>query len=281
VALDLNSDLGESFSAWRMGDDAAMLGIVTSANVACGFHAGDAVTARRTVRLAAQTGVAVGAHVGYRDLAGFGRRFLDVDTETLVNETLYQIGALRAVAAAEGVRVSYVKPHGALYNRIVHDEVQAAAVVEGVVLAGDDLALVGLPGSAVLRIAEQRGIRAVREAFADRAYRADGTLVPRSQPDAVIHDPAAVAERVLGLALAGTVRAIDGTTVAIDADSVCVHGDTPGAVAIARAVRAALEDAGVAVASFAAGGAPSAGGLPFAGDHPHGDVGGARRGPGA
>lgn len=253
MALDLNSDLGESFSSWRMGDDAAMLEIVTSANIACGFHAGDAVTARRTVCLAARNGVAVGAHVGYRDLAGFGRRFLDVDAETLTNETLYQIGALRALAAAEGMRVSYVKPHGALYNRIVHDEVQAAAVVDGIVLAGDDLALVGLPGSVVLRIAEQRGLRVVREAFADRAYRADGTLVPRSQPGAVIHDPAAIAERVLGLARTSTLRAIDGATIAIDADSICVHGDTPGAVAIARAVRDALDAAGVAVAPFALG----------------------------
>ncbi|MGN8027338.1 LamB/YcsF family protein [Microbacterium sp. 22242] len=256
MTLDLNSDLGESFSSWRMGDDAAMLELVSSANVACGFHAGDAPTARRTVRLAARNGVAVGAHVGYRDLAGFGRRFLDVDAETLANETLYQIGALRALAAAEGVRVSYVKPHGALYNRIVHDEAQAAAVVEGVALAGDDLALVGLPGSAVLRIAEERGLRAVREAFADRAYRADGTLVPRSEPGAVIHDPSEVAARVLGLARTGTMTATDGSAVAILADSVCVHGDTPGAVAIAGAVRDALDAAGVTVAPFAPGALP-------------------------
>lgn len=249
MTLDLNSDLGESFGAWRMGDDEAMLQVVTSANVACGFHAGDAATARRTARLAARHGVAVGAHVGYRDLAGFGRRDRDVDAGTLTDETLYQIGALRALAAAEGVRVSYVKPHGALYNRIVHDEVQAAAVIDGIVAAGDDLAVMGLPGSRVLQLAAGRGLRVLREAFADRAYRADGTLVPRSEPGAVLHDAEAIAARVVGLARTGTVTAITGESVAIAADSVCVHGDTAGAVAIARAVRAALDRAGVDVAS--------------------------------
>jgi len=248
VTLDLNSDLGESFGAWRLGDDEAMLQVVTSANVACGFHAGDAVTARRTARLAARHGVAVGAHVGYRDLAGFGRRFVDVDAATLTDETLYQIGALRALAAAEGVRVSYVKPHGALYNRIVHDEVQAAAVIDGIVAAGDDLAVMGLPGSRVLQLAAGRGLRVLREAFADRAYRADGTLVPRFEPGAVLHDAEAIAARVVGLATTGTVTAITGERIEIAADSVCVHGDTPGAVAIARAVRAALDRAGVDVA---------------------------------
>lgn len=248
MTLDLNSDLGESFGAWRLGDDEAMLQVVTSANVACGFHAGDAVTARRTARLAARHGVAVGAHVGYRDLAGFGRRFVDVDAATLTDETLYQIGALRALAAAEGVRVSYVKPHGALYNRIVHDEVQAAAVIDGIVAAGDDLAVMGLPGSRVLQLAAGRGLRVLREAFADRAYRADGTLVPRFEPGAVLHDAEAIAARVVGLATTGTVTAITGERIEIAADSVCVHGDTPGAVAIARAVRAALDRAGVDVA---------------------------------
>lgn len=248
MILDLNSDLGESFGDWRMGDDEAMLQVVTSANVACGFHAGDASTARRTVRLAAQHGVAVGAHVGYRDLAGFGRRFMDVDARTLTDETIYQIGALRALAAAEGVAVSYVKPHGALYNRIVHDEVQATAVLDGIVAAGDDLAVMGLPGSRVLQLAAEQGLRALREAFADRAYRADGTLVPRTEPGAVLHDAEAIAARVVALATTGAVTALTGERVAIDADSVCVHGDTPGAVVIARAVRIALDRAGVEVA---------------------------------
>lgn len=248
MILDLNSDLGESFGDWRMGDDEAMLQVVTSANVACGFHAGDASTARRTVRLAAQHGVAVGAHVGYRDLAGFGRRFMDVDARTLTDETIYQIGALRALAAAEGVAVSYVKPHGALYNRIVHDEVQATAVLDGIVAAGDDLAVMGLPGSRVLQLAAERGLRVLREAFADRAYRADGTLVPRTEPGAVLHDAEAIAARVVALATTGAVTALTGERVAIDADSVCVHGDTPGAVVIARAVRIALDRAGVEVA---------------------------------
>ncbi|MBS1674753.1 MAG: LamB/YcsF family protein [Actinobacteria bacterium] len=248
MILDLNSDLGESFGDRRMGDDEAMLQVVTSANVACGFHAGDASTARRTVRLAAQHGVAVGAHVGYRDLAGFGRRSMDVDARTLTDETIYQIGALRALAAAEGVRVSYVKPHGALYNRIVHDEVQATAVLDGIVAAGDDLAVMGLPGSRVLQLAAERGLRVLREAFADRAYRADGTLVPRTEPGAVLHDAEAIAARVVALATTGAVTALTGERVAIAADSVCVHGDTPGAVVIARAVRIALDRAGVEVA---------------------------------
>lgn len=253
MTVDLNSDLGESFGAWQMGDDDAMLQVVTSANVACGFHAGDAATARRTARLAARHGVAIGAHVGYRDLAGFGRRAMDVDASTLADETLYQIGALRALAAAEGVRVTYVKPHGALYNRIVHDEVQAGAVLDGILAAGDDLAVMGLPGSCVLRLAADRGLRVLREAFADRAYRADGTLVPRSAPGAVLHDADEIAARVVGLATTGLMPAITGELIPVDAESVCVHGDTPDAVAIARAVRAALDRAGVEVAAPRAG----------------------------
>ncbi len=256
--MDLNSDLGESFGAWSLGDDAAMLEVVSSANVACGFHAGDATTARGVCRLAAARAVAVGAHVGYRDLAGFGRRFVDVDPGTLADEVLYQIGALQAIARAEGTRVSYVKPHGALYNAIVHHEAQARAVVAGVVAAGDELAVLGLPGSAFLRVAAERGLRTVAEGFADRAYLPDGTLVPRSQPGAVLHDAAAIAARAVRMA-EGEVVAIDGSTIPLDVASLCVHGDTPGAVAIARRVRAALDAASVAVVPFAGVGAPGSG----------------------
>lgn len=254
MTVDLNSDVGESFAAWSMGDDAAMLEVISSANVACGFHAGDATTARRVCRLAAAGGIAVGAHVGYRDLAGFGRRFLDVDPVTLADEVLYQIGALQAIARAEGTAVTYVKPHGALYNAIVHHETQARAVIDGIEAAGDGLAVLGLPGSTFLRLAQERGHRIVAEGFVDRAYRPDGTLVPRSQPGAVLLDPAVVAARAVRMAAEHEVVAIDGSTIRVTVESLCVHGDTPGAVAIARAVRAALDAASVSVLPFAAAG---------------------------
>lgn len=249
MSLDLNSDVGESFSAWRVGDDEAILAVVSSANVACGFHAGDAATARQTCRWAAAYGVTVGAHVGYNDLAGFGRRSMDVDPGTLADETLYQIGALRGIATAEDVTVRYVKPHGALYNRIVHDGSQATAVIDGVIAAGGDLPVMGLPGSAFLQIARSRGVPVIAEAFADRAYRPDGTLLPRNEEGAVIRDATAVADRVLRLAETGVVIAVDGQPIRIDAESICVHGDTPGAVTIARTVRARLDAAGIPVRS--------------------------------
>ncbi|TWS24677.1 LamB/YcsF family protein [Tsukamurella sputi] len=251
MQIDVNADVGESFGQWTLGDDAAMLQLVTSANVACGFHAGDPSTARRTCRAAAAAGVAIGAHVGYRDLQGFGRRALDVDTDDLADDVLYQIGALTAIARGEGVEVSYVKPHGALYNRIAHDPVQAEAVLAGVVAAGD-LAVVGPPGSVVLRLADLRGIRKVREGFADRAYMSDGTLVPRSEPGSVLHDPAAVADRVLRMARENTVIAADGTVVPLEVDTVCVHGDSPGAVALARAIRDRLADNAIDIRPHAA-----------------------------
>ncbi|MFC7430566.1 MULTISPECIES: LamB/YcsF family protein [unclassified Agrococcus] len=246
MRIDLNSDVGESFGQWRLGDDAAMLELVSSANVACGFHAGDASTARRVARLAAANGVAVGAHVAYRDLAGFGRRFVDADPGELADEVLYQVGALQAIARAEGTSVTYVKPHGALYNAIVHHERQAAAVLDGVQAAGD-LAIVGLPGSVVLDLAAARGMRIVREGFADRAYLPDGTLMPRTREGSVLHDADAVAAQALRMATAGEVLADDGSIVAHAVDSICVHGDTPGAVALARAVRTALDAGSIAV----------------------------------
>ena len=248
--VDLNSDVGESFGRWRLGDDDALLEVVTSANVACGFHAGDPRTLRRTCEQAAAHGVAIGAQVGYPDLAGFGRRFIDVEPEDLTADVLYQIGALEALARVAGSRVTYVKPHGALYNTVVHHEEQAAAVVRAVVERGGGLAVLGPPGSVFLRRAEGAGLRTVTEAFADRAYTPTGTLVSRREPGAVLHDPVEVAGRVVHMVTRGEVVAVDGSVVALDADSVCVHGDSPGAVAMAGAVRAGLERAGVPLGPF-------------------------------
>jgi UPF0271 protein len=245
IAIDLNVDLGEGFGRWALADDDALLDLVSSANVACGFHAGDPSIMRRTCEAAAERGVRVGAHVAYRDLAGFGRRFLDAGYAELRDDVLYQVGALQGFARAAGVQVTYVKPHGALYNTVVHHEEQARAVVDAAAEAG--LALVGLPGSVVLALAAEAGVPAVPEAFADRGYRADGTLVPRREPGALVTDAAEVAARVVRLARDRTVVAVDGTVVRSPARSVCVHSDTPGALEVARAVRAALDAAGVAV----------------------------------
>ncbi|NMR19274.1 LamB/YcsF family protein [Cellulomonas fimi] len=250
MSIDLNSDVGESFGQWTMGDDASIMKVVSSANVACGFHAGDPITARRTCTAAAESGVHVGAHVAYRDLAGFGRRFMDVDPVELTNEVIYQIGALQAIAAAAGTSVTYVKPHGALYNTIAHHREQAHAVVEAIRTVDDSLPILCLPASVIQAEAEKAGLRAVVEAFADRAYNADGTLVSRRLPGSVIHDPDVVAARVVRMATERTVKTIDGQVIDVDAESVCVHGDTAGAVAIATAVRAGLEQAGVPVTSF-------------------------------
>jgi UPF0271 protein len=251
TSIDLNSDVGESFGRWTLGDDAAMFSSVSSANVACGFHAGDPTVIRQTCRDAAAAGVTIGAHVGYRDLAGFGRRFLDVSPTELADDVVYQIGALQALAAAEGARVRYVKPHGGLYNAIVSHTAQARAVVDAVASVDPGLPIMGLPGSEVLRLAEEAGIRTVTEAFADRAYNPDGTLVSRSQPGAVLHDPADVAEHVLRMATEQSVRTIDGSLLKIRAESICVHGDSPGAVAMAAAVKCALAGAGISISPFA------------------------------
>ncbi|MER5266792.1 5-oxoprolinase subunit PxpA [Actinosynnema sp. NPDC002837] len=248
-AIDLNSDLGEGFGIWRLGDDEALLGIVTSANVACGFHAGDPSTMRRVCRQAAGAGVAVGAQVSYRDLAGFGRRFIDADPAELADEVLYQIGALDACAKAAGTSVEYVKPHGALYNATVHHDRQAQAVVDGVKAFGD-LPVLGLPGSRLLHHAERAGLRPVREAFADRAYTPEATLVPRTAPNAVLTSTDAVLAQVLRLAERGELIAADGAVLKVEVDSICLHGDTPGAVEHATKIRAALADAGVPVARF-------------------------------
>ncbi|MEU5833781.1 5-oxoprolinase subunit PxpA [Streptomyces diacarni] len=255
--IDLNADLGEGFGRWHLTDDEALLASVTSANVACGYHAGDPATMRRVCELAAERGVRIGAQVSYRDLAGFGRRAMDVPAAELTAEVAYQIGALEVFARAAGSAVAYVKPHGALYNRAVRDAEQAAAVVEGVRLAraahgsGGPLPVLGLPGSRLLAAAAEAGLPTVEEAFADRAYRPDGTLVPRTEPDAVLHDPDQVVERSLRLAGDGELVAADGGLLRSTARSLCVHGDTPAAARLARRVREELAAAGVTVRAFA------------------------------
>ncbi|MFE0514259.1 LamB/YcsF family protein [Streptomyces sp. NPDC058964] len=251
TSIDLNADLGEGFGRWRLTDDEQLLSVVTSANVACGFHAGDAATMRRVCELAAERGVTIGAQVSYRDLAGFGRRAMDLPAAELAAEVAYQIGALEVFARAAGARVAYVKPHGALYNRVVHDEEQARAVVDGVLLADASLPVLGLPGSRLLELAGKAGLPAVTEAFADRAYTERGTLVPRGQDGAVVSDPEAVVERSVDLARSGGITAHSGTRIEVRARSLCLHGDTPGAVELARRVRARLVEAGVRVEAFA------------------------------
>jgi len=251
ATIDLNSDVGESYGRWSLGDDTAMFRSVSSANVACGFHAGDPSVIRKTCREAVAAGVVIGAHVGYRDLAGFGRRFLDIDPIELADDVVYQIGALQALAAAEGGKVAYVKPHGGLYNAIVAHTAQAKAVVDAVKSVDPNLPILGLPGSEVLRLAEAAGLRAVTEAFADRAYNPDGTLVSRTLPGAVLHDHLEVTEHVLRMASDSAVRTIDGSILKIRAESICVHGDSPGAVTMAQAVREALNAAGISTAAFA------------------------------
>ncbi|MBA2946179.1 LamB/YcsF family protein [Streptomyces himalayensis] len=251
VSIDLNADLGEGFGRWQLTDDEQLLSVVTSANVACGFHAGDAATMRRVCAMAAERDVRIGAQVSYRDLAGFGRRAMDVPPDELAAEVAYQMGALEVFARAAGTRVSYVKPHGALYNRVVHDEDQARAVVDGVLLADGTLPVLGLPGSRLLEAAEKAGLPVVTEAFADRAYTAQGTLVPRRQDGAVVTDPEAVVERSVRLARSGIVTSHTGEEIAVRARSLCLHGDTPGAVGLARRVRAQLESAGVRLEAFA------------------------------
>ena len=250
AAIDLNSDLGESYGAWILGDDDAMLRLVTSANVACGFHAGDPSTLRRVCASAAEHGVRIGAQVSYPDLAGFGRRHMNIDADELRDVVLYQLGALDGFAQVAGAGVTYVKPHGALYHATIGDQAQAQAVVDASREYDPSSAILGLPGSELLRAAEAAGLEAVPEAFADRAYLADGRLVPRREPDSVLTEPAKVAAQAVRLAVEQEVVAIDGTTVAVRARSICIHGDTPGAVQLAQAVRAALEVAGIAIHSF-------------------------------
>jgi UPF0271 protein len=249
--LDLNADLGESFGTWTMGDDAAMFPLVTSASVACGLHAGDPVTMLDTCRAAFELDVRVGAHIGYPDLAGFGLRTLDMSFDDLFGTVLYQLGALDGVAHAVGASVDYIKLHGALYDRTVRDAEQASAVIAAIQAYDPGLPVLGFPGSALLAIAQEAGQSVFTEAFPGRAYLPDGTLVPRSQDGAVLHDAGQVAERAVRLATRGEVEAVDGTVLRVEPHSLCILGDTAGSVAVAAAVRAALEGAGVELESFA------------------------------
>jgi 5-oxoprolinase (ATP-hydrolysing) subunit A len=250
VRIDLNADLGEGFGVWRLGDDEGLLDVITSANIACGFHAGDPTTMRRVCAVAVDRGVVIGAQVGYRDLAGFGRRRIDMDPEDLAADVLYQLGALDACARAAGSGVRYVKPHGALYNTALDDRGQAEAIAAAVAAFDRSLPLLALPDSALAAAAHEVGLPVVAEAFADRAYLPNGRLVSRAQPGAVIDDPYEVVARAATFALHNRVTAVDGTVLSVEPRSLCVHGDTPGAVYLAGEIRRTLEDAGVTLAPF-------------------------------
>lgn len=261
TTIDLNSDLGENVPDRVVSDDEAMLGLVTSANVSCGFHAGNPEGIRATVAAATRSGVVIGAHPGYDDYEGFGRRPMDVPAATLQAQVEYQIGALIGLTTAVGGEVAYVKPHGGLYNRIVHDEAQAKVVVDAIKAIDPGLVFLGLAGSVSNRVAESAGLTVAAEAFADRAYNPDGSLVSRTEEGAVLHDPDAVAERVLRLVETGRITAVDGSVVTVEAQSICFHGDSEGSIAMARAARSRLEEAGVTIAPFV--GSPAVG-SPFA-----------------
>jgi UPF0271 protein len=248
VRIDLNADVGESFGAWRIGDDEALIPLITSANVACGGHAGDPLTIQRAVSIASENGVAVGAHPGYPDLAGFGRRQLEMPRDELEASLIYQIGAVAAFARAAGTELRHVKAHGALYNLAARDQAVAETIARAVRRISESLVLVGLAGSALLEAGRAAGLGVAAEAFCDRAYEADGSLRSRTLPGSVVSSADAAAAQAVRIVRDGRVTAFDGTEVAVAADTICVHGDTPGAVDFARAIRAALADAGVALA---------------------------------
>lgn len=250
--IDLNADCGESFGPWRMGDDAAILKVVTSANIACGFHAGDPDTMAATVALAKENGVAVGAHPGYEDRAGFGRRIIPMTPDAVARMVAYQVGAFAGVAALSGVPMTHVKAHGALSNHACVDRATAEAVVRAVKAVDPSLTLLAVATTELERAALDAGLSVASEIFADRAYEPDGQLRSRALPDAIVHDAATAAERTVAMVHAGAVIAHDGTEVATPIHSVCVHGDNPHAVGVASAVRDALEAAGLTVARFAA-----------------------------
>jgi UPF0271 protein len=247
MQIDLNGDVGESFGAYEIGHDAALIPIVTSANIACGFHAGDPGVMRATVALAREHRTAVGAHPAFPDLVGFGRRELKATPREVEDLVAYQIGALAAIAAAQGVRLAHVKPHGALYNMAARDVDLAEAIARAISAVDSSLKLFGLPGSKSLEAAQRLNVRVVSEAFADRAYRSDGSLVPRHEPGAVIDDEAIVVSRALAIARDRMVIAADGTRVQLDVQTICVHGDTPGAAVLASRIRNALSEAGIQI----------------------------------
>jgi 5-oxoprolinase (ATP-hydrolysing) subunit A len=248
MRVDLNTDAGESFGAWALGDDAALLSHVTSVNVACGFHAGDPSVIRRTIRMADDAGVRIGAHPGYPDLQGFGRRAMALTPREVEDLVLYQVSALLGMARAAGVRLAHVKPHGALYNQAARDPALASAIARAIASLEPSLVLVGLAGSSLIEAAIDAKLPRAAEAFADRAYLADGSLAPRDLEGALIHDPALVARRAIGIVRDGHVRSLDSDRdVPVHADTLCIHGDTRGVAELARVVRAALEGAGVRV----------------------------------
>jgi len=247
MKIDLNSDLGESFGRYRIGMDEEVMKHITSANVACGWHAGDPIVMRKTVKLAKKYGVRVGAHPGYPDLMGFGRRYMALNKEEARNYVLYQIGALHAFAKAEGLKLQHVKPHGALYNAMVKDETLARGIIEGIADFDKKLIFVGLSLSPPLEIAEEMGLKVAHEVFADRAYAPDGSLVPRSMEGSVIHNKDIIAERVISMVKDGGVKAINGEWIELKVDTICVHGDNPQAVEIAAHIRKVLKDEGVEI----------------------------------
>ena len=248
TTIDLNSDLGESFGRWTLGSDAELMKAITSANVACGYHAGDPGVMRQTVKLAREAGVAVGAHPGLPDLAGFGRRNMAVTADEVEDMVLYQVGALAAIAAAEGVRLQHVKPHGALYNMAAKDRALADAIARAIRSLDVALVLFALPGTALEKAGLAAGLRVAREGFADRAYDVDGSLTPRTRPGAVIHTPEEVIGRAVRMARDGVVRATNGSDIPMRVDTICTHGDTPASHELTRQLRAALEADGIVVA---------------------------------
>ena len=253
ASIDLNSDLGESFGPWAMGDDSAMLDLVSSANIACGFHAGDPAGILSVIEEAVRRGVVIGAHVGYRDLVGFGRRAMEPSSAELIGDVIYQIGALQGLAKAAGTSIHYVKPHGALYNTIANDVRQASDVIAAIKAVDPDLTLLALAGAPIVQQARQAGLRVVCEAFADRAYNADGSLVSRRLAGAVIHDPELIAKRMLRLVNERVIESIEGLEISIEADSICIHGDNATSVATARALKEALIANDVQITSFIPG----------------------------
>ena len=246
--VDLNADIGESFGIYKIGEDELLLRTITSGSIACGFHAGDPMVMRHTVRLAAQAGVSIGAHPGFPDLAGFGRREMTIEPREITDLVLYQLGALSAIARAEGTALRHVKPHGALYNMSVRRADTAEAIARAVASFDDTLVLVGLPGSELLSAAFRLGLSVAAEGFADRSYEKDGSLTPRHVAGAVVSDPGHAAERAVRMVRDRKVAARDGSTISLKVDTICVHGDTPGAADLAAAVRAGLEQAGITVA---------------------------------
>jgi UPF0271 protein len=251
MRIDLNCDMGESFGAYTIGADDEVMASISSANVACGYHGGDPAVMRRTVRLAREAGVAVGAHPGFQDLAGFGRREMRLAPQEVEDMVLYQIGALAAIAQSEGVRLQHVKAHGALYNMAAKDRGLADAIARAVAAFDRSVILFGLPGSELTRAGAACGLRVAPEGFADRAYEPDGSLTPRSRAGAVIHDTETVVRRAVRMAVDGRVAATDGSEMVMQVETICTHGDTPGAQALTRALRAGLERAGVAIAPVA------------------------------